>query len=223
MNSAPHNVNTYNISLFPQHLLNLYHPVLTLQLVSHTPTPIIKDNPYFKDSIYFAQAAGLFKFNPSLKQPLLKIFMRARGKVQGLMTRCLCIKGKQTIAISQLVDYLLSAHEHHPQSRQDLPGQGAEMVSTFKGKNTARLCGNKKQVILDLFNALGWNTGHLKTTAFNSANASWLVLPQDFQPADIELTRSPSPACHSTYLGGASGPYQGLIHLGGNHYEILSL
>ncbi|KAJ1033114.1 hypothetical protein NDA16_000392, partial [Ustilago loliicola] len=80
MNSAPHNVNTYNISLFPQHLLNLYHPVLTLQLVSHTPTPIIKDNPYFKDSIYFAQAAGLFKFNPSLKQPLLKIFMRARGR-----------------------------------------------------------------------------------------------------------------------------------------------
>ncbi|KAJ1024069.1 hypothetical protein NDA16_003042 [Ustilago loliicola] len=72
----------------------------------------------------------------------------------------------------------LSAHEHHPQSRQDLPGQGAEMVSTFKGKNTARLCGNKKQVILDLFNALGWNTGHLKTTAFNSANASWLVLPR---------------------------------------------
>lgn len=97
------------------------------------------------------------------------------------------------------------------------------MVSTFKGKNTPRLHGNKKQVILDLFNALGWNTGHLKTTAFNSANASWLVLPQDFQPADIELTRSPSPACHSTYLGGASGPYQGLIHLGGNHYEILSL
>lgn len=50
----------------------------------------------------------------------------------------------------------------------------AEMVSTFEGKNTARLHGNKKQVILDLFNALGWNTGHLKTTAFNSANPWWL-------------------------------------------------
>ncbi|KAJ1024705.1 hypothetical protein NDA13_004630 [Ustilago tritici] len=28
---------------------------------------------------------------------------------------------------------------------------------------------------------------------------------------------------HTTYPGGAGGPYQGLIHLGGNHYEILSL
>lgn len=107
IHSVPQDVNAYNISLFPQDLLKLYHPELTLQLVSHAPTPIIKDDPYFKDWVYFAQAAGLFKINPSLKQPLLKAMMDSHLVIKPSTFPLALIKGKQTIAVSQLMDYLV--------------------------------------------------------------------------------------------------------------------
>ncbi|UTT92916.1 hypothetical protein NDA17_000621 [Ustilago hordei] len=77
-----------------------------MQLISHAPTPIIKDNAYFKDWVYFAQAASLFKFNPSLKQPLLKAMMDSHLVIKPSTFPLALIKGKQTIAVGQLMDYL---------------------------------------------------------------------------------------------------------------------
>ena len=106
-NATPQDVDGYNISLFPKDLLNLYHPEVTLQLVSHAPTPIIKDHDYFKDWVYFAQAAGLFKIDPTLKPLLLKTLSDSHLVIKPSTFPLALIKGKQTIAVGQLVDYLV--------------------------------------------------------------------------------------------------------------------
>lgn len=106
MDQAPQDVDGYNISLYPTDLLKLYHPELTLQLVSHAPTPIVRDNIYFKDYIYIAQAAGLFKIAPELKQPLLKAMTDSHLVIKPSTFPLALIKGKQAIAVGQLVTYL---------------------------------------------------------------------------------------------------------------------
>ena len=107
-NMVPHDIDAYNIVLFPQDLLTLYHPELTLQLVSHAPTPIIKDNDLFKDWTYIAQAAGLFKIDPKFKQPLLHaLTTHGHLVIKPSPFPLALIKGKQTIAVGQLADLLI--------------------------------------------------------------------------------------------------------------------
>ncbi|KAF6767642.1 Ovarian tumor, otubain, partial [Kalmanozyma brasiliensis GHG001] len=50
----------------------------------------------------------------------------------------------------------------------------AEAERTFIGYDHAKLRPHKKQMLTDLFNALGWNTGRMRTTAFDAADAWWL-------------------------------------------------
>ncbi|KAJ1600095.1 hypothetical protein NDA14_001000 [Ustilago hordei] len=79
IHSVPQDVDAYNISLFPQDLLKLYHPELTLQLISHAPTPSSRTTP--------TSRTGHLVIKPSTFPLAL-------------------IKGKQTIAVGQLMDYL---------------------------------------------------------------------------------------------------------------------
>lgn len=391
-NSIPQDVDAFNISLFPQDLLKLYHPELTLQLVSHAPIPIIKDNPYFKDWVYIAQASGLFKIPAELKDPLIKVMLQDFVVIKPSTFPLALIKGKQTLAVGQLVAYLVkigsntvqfqvygqkrktkdirmdvgnlehplaylntfdlghmyydprimlvqplyfnnpkmtcypmllpvgigygSVHMHitlgqgehyqvkaYPRLVHSIKAESgnqalwapdtvkrartrltnlknqikaikstprpmlgglhmevtvvaaslqlaievisetpllnldafltnsleylhqyqlriitvtkaeylanlkhllakAETVRTFEGQNTARLHGNKKQIILDLFNALGSNTGRLKTTAFNAADAWWLDEEDQEQPAAAPVQEPEPPHLTLNHIKG---------------------
>ncbi|SPO37386.1 uncharacterized protein PSFLO_02859 [Pseudozyma flocculosa] len=69
---APVDLDSWNISLFPEDLLGLLTPETPLELVSHSSVSILRDDPFFKDWVFAGDIHGHIRIHPSYKAPLVQ-------------------------------------------------------------------------------------------------------------------------------------------------------
>lgn len=104
---GPHDLDAWNISMYPRDLLQVFKPMSPVQLVSHAPT--IKDHPTFKDWVSIGQSVFNIKIHPKFKQPLLQILFAADIVILGSDYPEALIRGNQVITCNVFIRCLEKA------------------------------------------------------------------------------------------------------------------
>lgn len=102
-NSPPQDVDAWNISVSPQHLLSISSGCATLQLVDYAPT--ISDVEEYGDWVYVAHASAYYKIAPQFKEPLFQL-MKQHVAIYASTYPTSFIKGRQAMTHAQLVHFL---------------------------------------------------------------------------------------------------------------------
>ena len=63
-------LDSWNLSLFPADLFQIWSDMAPVQLVSHSPIANIKDDEHFKDWVFIGQCPAFLRIAPEFKQPL---------------------------------------------------------------------------------------------------------------------------------------------------------
>ncbi|SPO37041.1 uncharacterized protein PSFLO_02513 [Pseudozyma flocculosa] len=103
---APVDLDSWNISLFPEDLLGLLTPETPLELVSHSSVSILKDDPFFKDWVFAGDIHGHIRIHPSYKAPLVQSLQGNNLALEISPFPTALIKGNQHISINTFVNAL---------------------------------------------------------------------------------------------------------------------
>lgn len=64
---SPVDLDSWNISLFPKDLLNLFAGLAPVQLCSHSPVSTLKDDEFFKDWVFIGESPAYIRIDPQFK------------------------------------------------------------------------------------------------------------------------------------------------------------
>lgn len=96
-------LDSWNVSLYPDDLTRFWNPLLSLQLSCYAPDKKHKDAPLFKNWVFVARCGGHIRIDPEFKEPLFEA-IKAQGKV--ILPNAhptAFIKGSHTITAGSLI------------------------------------------------------------------------------------------------------------------------
>lgn len=99
-------MDSWNVTLFPHELEQVYNDHVTFQLVSHSPDDNHKDATFFKEWVFAAQGSSYIKVRPRHKGPLYhRLSEMEKVMVQSEYPTAL-IRGHQAVTVPELVQAL---------------------------------------------------------------------------------------------------------------------